>query len=98
MQEHDGTKDATSEAPAADQYGPQDYAILVKGHLDARWAASFTGLSLTTEDDGTTLIHGPIIDQAALHGLLQTLRDIGAPLLAVTRVRPDAPDLPTTEH
>ena len=63
------------------------YEIRVTGHLDSRWAASFDGLSLARADDGTTVIHGPIVDQAALHGVLQKLRDIGLPLISVTQLR-----------
>jgi hypothetical protein len=65
------------------------YEIQVKGHLDSRWAASFDGLSLTRADDGTTVIRGPIVDQAALHGVLQKLRDIGVPLISVAEIRPE---------
>jgi hypothetical protein len=64
------------------------YEIRVKGHLDPRWAAWFDGLSLTPEVDGTTVLRGPIVDQAALHGVLQKLRDIGIPLIALTQLRP----------
>jgi hypothetical protein len=63
------------------------YEIRVTGHLNARWAAWFDGLSLTRADDGTTVIRGPIVDQAALHGVLQKLRDIGVPLISVTQLR-----------
>ena len=63
------------------------YEIRVQGHLDERWAAWFDGLSLTTEADGVTVIHGPVEDQAALHGLLQKLRDVGMPLISVTRTQ-----------
>ena len=66
------------------------YDIRVKGHLDPRWAAWFDGLSLTKASDGTTIIYGPLVDQAALHGLLQKLRDIGMPLVSVTQVNPNA--------
>ena len=59
------------------------YEIRIQGHLDPRWEAWFDGLIITTEDDGTTTIHGPIADQAALHGLLQKLRDLGLPLISV---------------
>jgi hypothetical protein len=65
------------------------YEIRVTGHLGARWAAWFDGLSLTTVDDGTTVIRGPIVDQAALHGVLQKLRDLGVPLISVTQLRPE---------
>ena len=67
------------------------YEIRVKGHLDARWSAWFDGMSLTNESDGTTSLHGPVIDQAALHGLLHRLRDTGLPLISVTRLDPDQP-------
>ena len=84
----------------------QQYEIRVKGHLGPRWAAWFDGLSLTSEDDGTTVIRGPVVDQAALHGVLQKLRDIGVPLISLTR-SPDATHHPhpnrreltwTTDH
>jgi hypothetical protein len=63
------------------------YEIRVTGHLDARWEAWFDGLTLTREDDGTTVIQGQIVDQAALHGVLQRLRDLGIPLISVTQLR-----------
>ena len=63
---------------------PERYEIRVTGHLAARWAAVFEGMSLTTQDDGTTVIHGPVADQAALHGLLRSLSDLGLPLVSVT--------------
>ena len=62
-----------------------DYEIRVKGHLNARWADWFDGLTLTQESDGTKLLSGPIVDQAALHGLLGKVRDLGLPLIAVRR-------------
>ena len=64
------------------------YEIRLKGHLEARWATWFGGVSLTQESDGTTVIRGPVIDQAALHGLLSKVRDLGLTLIAVTRVDP----------
>jgi hypothetical protein len=70
----------------------QHYELRVEGHLDTRWTRWFDGLTLTTEDDGTTVMRGPVADQAALHGLLQRLRDLGIPLLSVTTVPADAPD------
>jgi hypothetical protein len=61
------------------------YDIRLQGRLDPRWAAWFDGMTLTTHSDGTTVIHGRVADQAALHGLLQRLRDLGLPLLSVDR-------------
>jgi hypothetical protein len=61
------------------------YEIRLKGHLNARWADWFDGLTLTRESDGTTLLSGPIVDQAALHGVLGKVRDLGLPLIAVRR-------------
>ena len=71
---------------------PGLYEIRVRGHLESRWAAWFGGMTLTRETDGTTNIRGPVVDQAALHGLLATLRDTGLPLVSVTQVHPDRPD------
>jgi hypothetical protein len=71
------------------------YEIRLAGHLEQRWAAWFDGLTLTHRGDGTTVLHGPVVDQSALHGLLQKVRDLGLPLLSVARVEPDSPDLPT---
>ena len=73
------------------------YEIRLKGHLDTRWAAWFDGLSLTHASDGITIIHGPIADQAALHGLLQKVRDVGLPLVSVICVDPDPAKLPADE-
>jgi hypothetical protein len=77
----------------ADRPDAGRYEIRLAGHLDARWAAWFDGLTVGHESDGTTLISGPIADQAALHGLLQRVRDLGLPLVSVTR---DEADPPTT--
>jgi hypothetical protein len=73
------------------------YEIRLKGHLDTRWAAWFDGLSLTHASDGITIIHGPIADQAALHGLLQKVRDTGLPLVSVIRIEPDLAEMPVNE-
>jgi hypothetical protein len=80
-----------AETTTATRHAPGTYEIRLKGHLDDRWAAWFDGLSLSRDADGITLIHGPIADQAALHGLLQKVRDTGLPLVSVTCVKPDAP-------
>lgn len=59
------------------------YEIRLQGRLDSRWATWFDGLTLT--DDGTTVISGPVADQAALHGVLRRIRDTGLPLISITR-------------
>jgi len=65
-----------------------DYEIRIEGHLDPRWEGWFDGMTLSARA-GETLISGPVSDQAALHGLLARLRDLGLPLLSVTRVAPE---------
>ena len=65
------------------------YEIRVDGHLGTRWAAWFDGLAITSEGDGTTVLRGWVVDQAALHGLLQKLRDVGIPLISLTQVPSD---------
>ncbi len=62
------------------------YQIRVSGHLDRQWTEWFEGLTVTPEDDGNTLLAGPLTDQAAVHGLLKKIRDLGLPLISVTRV------------
>ncbi|MGH3150574.1 MAG: hypothetical protein ACRDOB_07575 [Streptosporangiaceae bacterium] len=75
-----------NEIPAGRYDRPGRYEIRLKGHLAARWAAWFDGLTVTRDADGTTVIGGPVADQAALHGLLQKTRDLGLPLLSVNYV------------
>ena len=65
------------------------YQIRVKGHLDNSWSEWFAGLSMTHEEDGTTVLTGPVTDQPALHGLLIKIRDLGLPLVSVNPVEPD---------
>ena len=65
----------------------QCYEIRLKGHLDDRWVEWFEGLTITLGEDGNTLLIGQVIDQAALHGLLKKVRDLGMPLLSVNRVQ-----------
>ncbi len=67
---------------------PGRYEIRLKGHLNARWAERFEGLSLSHASDGTTILAGPVVDQAALHGLLRTVRDLALPLLSVRELGP----------
>ncbi len=66
---------------------PELYEIRVRGHLDDRWAEWFEGMTITLEEDGDTLLTGPVTDQAALHGLLKKIRDLGLPLLSVNPVQ-----------
>ena len=73
------------------------YHIRVRGHLGPQWTDWFGGMTITLEGNGETLLTGPVVDQAALHGLLRKVRDLGLPLVSVTRVEPDQPDLPTSE-
>lgn len=65
----------------------QCYEIRIKGHLDDRWAEWFDGLIITLEEDSNTLLTGPVADQAALHGLLKKVRDLGMILVSVNRVQ-----------
>jgi hypothetical protein len=80
-----------SETHALPEYhdGSGLYEIRLKGHLNNRWADWFEGLTITLEKDGDTLLTGPVVDQAALHGLLKRVRDLGMPLLSVNFVSPD---------
>ena len=66
------------------------HEIRVQGRLDDRWADWLEGLALTRENDGTTTLTGPLADQAALHGVLNTIRDLNLPIVSVRRVYPDA--------
>jgi hypothetical protein len=67
---------------------PLVYEIRIKGHLDQKWMDWFEGLSITLEEAGNTLLTGPVVDQAALHGLLKKVRGLGMPLLSVNQVEP----------
>jgi len=73
-----------STMPVGNQHGPSIYEIRVRGHLESRWSEWFDGLLLTCHSDGTTVLRGQLPDQAALHGALQKLRDLGVPLISVT--------------
>ena len=85
-----------SAIPADRHQDPGRYEIRVHGHLDTRWAAWFDGLTLTHGSDGTTIIEGPVADQAALHGLLQKIRDLGLPLISVNHAARGHPEAPAT--
>ena len=71
---------------------PELYEIRVRGHLDARWASQFEGLTITLEEDGNTLLTGPVVDQAALHGLLKKVRDLGMSLVSIGPIEPGQAD------
>jgi hypothetical protein len=75
-----------SKTPAGDRHEPGTYEIRLRGHLDARWASRLGVPGLTHESDGTTILRGIVDDQAALHGLLQRIRDLGLPLISVIRL------------
>ena len=79
-------------ASTGDHDEPRLYEIRLKGHLDARWADWFGGLTITLEDNGDTLLTGSVIDQAALHGLLKKVRDLGLPLVSVCPAKPGQAD------
>jgi hypothetical protein len=76
---------------------PDQYEIRLSGHLPTRWNASFDGFRLTRDSDGTTILRGRVVDQAALHGVLRKIRDLGVPLISVTRV-PTASSPQTAIH
>ena len=85
---------ATSPGDHGNQHESGLYAIRIKGHLDERWADWFEGLTLTLEDNGDTLLAGRVVDQAALHGLLKKVRDLGMPLLSIIHLGPEQADVP----
>src|SRR3712207_6783053 len=85
---NEGRKGNTGNPPAqlssrSEQTMPNYYQITVQGHLDARWSTWFDGLTITNVADGTAVLAGPVRDQAALHGVLMKVRDLGLPLIAV---------------
>ena len=73
---------------------PTLYEIRIQGHLDDRWVEWFDGLSFTHDGDGTTLLAGPVVDQAALHGVLKKVRNLALTLVSVIRVDREQPALP----
>ena len=85
MSETDTSTEAQDEAGLTE--------IRIKGHLTDQWAAWFGGLTITLEDNGETLVTGPVVDQAALHGLLKKVRDLGMPLVSVNLVEPSQPNV-----
>ena len=86
-----------TDASAEDHHEPGRYEIRLKGHLEQRWAGRFAALSFTPTRDGTTILAGPVVDQAALYGLLRQVRDLALPLLSVIQVDPKPADLPDVQ-
>jgi hypothetical protein len=80
--------------PKTDPGEPMVYQIRIKGHLGPQWTDWFGGLTITLEDNGETLLTCPVADQAALYGLLRKVRDLGLPLISVTRAQTDQIDGP----
>lgn len=80
--------------PENESNEPAAYQIRIQGHLGPDWSGWFQDMSVTLEDHGQTLVSGPIADQAALHGLLKQVRDLGLPLLSVVRIDPCAEEEP----
>jgi hypothetical protein len=79
--------------PKTNSDQPVVYQIRLKGHLDSQWTDWFEGLTITLEEDGDTLLTGPVTDQAALHGLLKKVRDLGMPLVSVSPLEPGQADV-----
>ncbi len=75
---------------------PKVYQIRLKGHLGHEWTDWFGGMTITLEENGDTLLTGPVVDQAALHGLLKKVRDLGMPLVSVSPLEPGPPTKPGT--
>ena len=71
------------------------YQIVVKGHLSSDWLEWFDGLAIVQTSTGETILSGPLADQAALHGVLIKVRDLGLPLLSLTHIEPERPDVLT---
>ena len=84
--------------PAHDADQPSVYQIRIRGHLSPQWADWFEGLTITIEENGDTLLTGTVVDQAALHGLLKKVRDLGTPLLSVNYVEPNKRDTPEVKQ
>ena len=78
--------------PKTNPSEPVVYQIRIEGHLSRHWTGWFEGLTITLEDKGDTLLTGPVVDQAALYGLLRKVRDLGLPLLSVNRLEPGQAD------
>ena len=88
MTKYNGTDNVKRPHAKTDPGQPIVYQIRMEGHLDAPWTNWFSGLTITLEETGDTLLTGPVVDQAALFGLLKKIRDLGMPLVSLNRVDP----------
>jgi hypothetical protein len=84
--------------PKTDPSQPMLYEIRIKGHLDHEWTDWFEEMTITLEDNGNTCLTGPVIDQAALHGLLKKVRDLGMLLISVNCIHPNQADASTVKQ
>ena len=91
-----GQTQSNKHNPKNDADQPLVYLIRIKGHLGRQWAEWFEGLAITLEENGDTLLTGPVVDQAALHGLLRKVRDLGLPLLSVNIIQTGHVDEPNS--
>lgn len=84
--------------PKTDTKQPMIYQIRIRGHLGAQWTSWFDGLTITLEDGGATLLSGPVMDQAALYGLLKRVRDLGMPLISLNYLEPAQSNALKSDH
>ncbi len=99
MSGHNGYRVMSNELNSKTDPGESTiYQIRIKGHLGCQWADWFGGLTVTLEDNGETLLTGPVIDQAGLHGLLKKVQDLGMPLVSVNHVNPGQADASGVEQ
>ena len=84
-------------AATEEYHEPGRYEIRLKGYLDKRWADQFENMSFSHASDGTTILAGPLVDQAALYGVLRKVRDLGLPLLSVVQIGPERADVPDVQ-
>ena len=86
---HHGAMMSNEQKSEDDSDQPKVYQIRIKGHLSQQWQDWFEGLTITLEEDGNTLLSGPVVDQSALHGILKKIRDLGMPLLSINSIGPN---------
>ena len=99
MIDHSGHKVMSNKRnPTTDPGQPTVYQIRIKGHLNDQWTNWFEGLTITLEEDGSTLLTGLVVDQAALFGLLKKVRDLGMPLISINCVEPGNSDMPEVKR